>query len=55
MPRLDVAGLALLRVRSFSAASGLMFISGLSMYGALFLLPLYYQQVRVSRSPTRAA
>jgi MFS family permease len=23
-----------------------MFISGLSMYGALFLLPLYYQQVR---------
>ena len=38
--------LRLLRVRSFSAASGLMFISGLSMYGALFLLPLYYQQVR---------
>jgi predicted MFS family arabinose efflux permease len=38
--------LRLLRVRSFSAAAGLMFISGLSMYGALFLLPLYYQQVR---------
>jgi EmrB/QacA subfamily drug resistance transporter len=38
--------LRLLRVRSFSGASGLMFISGLSMYGALFLLPLYYQQVR---------
>jgi EmrB/QacA subfamily drug resistance transporter len=36
----------LLRVRSFSGASALMFISGLSMYGALFLLPLYYQQVR---------
>jgi hypothetical protein len=33
-------------VRSFSGAAGLMFISGLSMYGALFLLPLYYQQVR---------
>ena len=38
--------LRLLRVRSFSGASGLMFLSGLSMYGALFLLPLYYQQVR---------
>jgi MFS family permease len=38
--------LRLLRVRSFSAAASLMFISGLSMYGALFLLPLYYQQVR---------
>ena len=38
--------LRLLQVRSFSAAAGLMFISGLSMYGALFLLPLYYQQVR---------
>jgi hypothetical protein len=38
--------LRLLRVRSFSAAAGLMFISGLSMYGALFLLPLYYQQIR---------
>jgi hypothetical protein len=35
--------LRLLRVRSFPAAAGLMFISGLSMYGALFLLPLYYQ------------
>jgi len=38
--------LRLFRARSFSGASGLMFISGLSMYGALFLLPLYYQQVR---------
>ena len=33
-------------MRSFSAAAVLMFISGLSMYGALFLLPLYHQQVR---------
>jgi len=36
----------LFRVRSFAGASGLMFLSGLSMYGALFLLPLYYQQAR---------
>jgi EmrB/QacA subfamily drug resistance transporter len=36
----------LFRVRSFSAASSLMFGSGLAMYGALLLLPLYYQQLR---------
>ncbi len=38
--------LRLFRVRSFTWAASLMFISGLSMYGALLLLPLYYQQVR---------
>jgi EmrB/QacA subfamily drug resistance transporter len=38
--------LRLFRVRSFAAAGGLMFLSGLSMFGAMFLLPLYYQQVR---------
>jgi EmrB/QacA subfamily drug resistance transporter len=38
--------LRLFRIRSFSAAASLMFISGLSMYGALLLLPLYYQEVR---------
>jgi MFS family permease len=38
--------LRLFRVRSFTGAASLMFISGLSMYGALLLLPLYYQQVR---------
>jgi len=38
--------LRLFRVRSFTGASSLMFLSGLSMYGALFLLPLYYQQLR---------
>ena len=37
--------LGLFRVRSFSAAAALAFISGLSMYGAMLLLPLYYQQV----------
>jgi EmrB/QacA subfamily drug resistance transporter len=38
--------LRLFRIRSFSVAASLMFISGLSMYGALLLLPLYYQEVR---------
>jgi EmrB/QacA subfamily drug resistance transporter len=38
--------LKLFRVRSFAAAASLMFISGLSMYGALLLLPLYYQEIR---------
>jgi EmrB/QacA subfamily drug resistance transporter len=41
-----VIDLRLFRVRSFAGASGLMFLSGLSTYGALFLLPLYYQQAR---------
>jgi EmrB/QacA subfamily drug resistance transporter len=38
--------LRLFRIRSFSASSALMFISGLSMYGSMLLLPLYYQEVR---------
>ena len=42
-PLLD---LSLFRVRSFAASSALMFISGLSMYGSMLLLPLYYQQER---------
>ena len=42
-PLLD---LRLFRVRSFSAAAALMFGSGLALYGAMLLLPLYYQQVR---------
>ena len=41
-----VVDLRLFRVRSFAAASALLFLSGLSMYGAMLLLPLYYQQVR---------
>jgi EmrB/QacA subfamily drug resistance transporter len=41
-----VIDLRLFRARSFAGASSLMFLSGLSMYGALFLLPLYYQQAR---------
>ncbi len=38
--------LRLFRYRSFAAASALMFLSGLALYGAMLLLPLYYQQVR---------
>ena len=38
--------LGLFRVRSFAASSALLFLSGLSMYGSMLLLPLYYQQVR---------
>ena len=32
--------------RSFGLASGITFVSGFSMYAAMFLLPLFYQQVR---------
>lgn len=35
-----------LRARGYSTASALMFASGITLFGALFLLPLYYQQVR---------
>jgi EmrB/QacA subfamily drug resistance transporter len=38
--------LRLFRVRSFAASSALLFLSGLSLFGAMLLLPLYYQQVR---------
>jgi EmrB/QacA subfamily drug resistance transporter len=41
-----VIDLRLFRVRSFSASTALLFLSGLSLYGAMLLLPLYYQQVR---------
>jgi EmrB/QacA subfamily drug resistance transporter len=38
--------LRLFRARSFTGGSGLMFIGGLSIYGAMLLLPLYFQQAR---------
>ncbi|MEV6848357.1 MDR family MFS transporter [Actinoplanes sp. NPDC051411] len=38
--------LRLFRVGSFSAVGSLMFLSGLASFGALLLLPLYYQQLR---------
>jgi EmrB/QacA subfamily drug resistance transporter len=38
--------LRLFRIRSFGTAGGVLFFSGLSLYAAMFLLPLYYQEVR---------
>jgi EmrB/QacA subfamily drug resistance transporter len=38
--------LRLLRSRGFAAASSLMFLAGLSIYGAMLLIPLYFQQAR---------
>jgi MFS family permease len=42
-PLIDVR---LFRARSFTASAGLMFVGGLSIFGAMLLLPLYYQQAR---------
>ncbi len=44
--REPVLDLGLLRSRSFTGSAVLMFVFGLSLYGAMLLLPLYYQQVR---------
>ena len=38
--------LRLFRYRGFTGASTLMFLAGLSIYGAMLLLPLYFQQDR---------
>jgi EmrB/QacA subfamily drug resistance transporter len=38
--------LRLFRLPAFTGAGSLLFLAGLSLYGALLLLPLYYQQVR---------
>jgi EmrB/QacA subfamily drug resistance transporter len=38
--------LRLFREPSFTASAGLMFLAGLSIFGAMLLLPLYYQQAR---------
>ncbi|MDL4821024.1 MDR family MFS transporter [Actinomadura opuntiae] len=38
--------LRLFRKRAFAASAALLFLSGLSLFGAMLLLPLYYQQVR---------
>jgi EmrB/QacA subfamily drug resistance transporter len=35
----------LFRVPSFSAASGLLFLSGFALYGGMLLVPLYFQQL----------
>ena len=41
-----IIDLRLFKARSFSASTIMWFLSGLSLYGAMFLLPLYYQQER---------
>ncbi|MFE2869718.1 MDR family MFS transporter [Embleya sp. NPDC059259] len=38
--------LRLLRHRALAAAAGLGFLAGITLYGAMLLLPLYFQQVR---------
>jgi hypothetical protein len=38
--------LRLFRKRSFSASTSLLFLSGFAVYGAMLLMPLYYQQLR---------
>ena len=43
-----IIDLRLFRDRSFTASAGLMFLAGLSIFGAMLLLPLYYQQARDS-------
>jgi EmrB/QacA subfamily drug resistance transporter len=41
-----IIDLRLFRARSFTASAALMFTFGLSIFGAMLLLPLYYQQAR---------
>jgi EmrB/QacA subfamily drug resistance transporter len=44
--RLPLLDLRLFTVRSFTASNALLFLAGLSVYGAMLLLPLFEQQVR---------
>jgi EmrB/QacA subfamily drug resistance transporter len=41
-----IVDLRLFRARSFSGASSLLFLAGLSIFGAMLLLPLYFQEAR---------
>jgi EmrB/QacA subfamily drug resistance transporter len=41
-----IIDLRLFRQRSFTASASLMFLAGLSIFGAMLVLPLYYQQAR---------
>src|SRR5580658_9900748 len=57
VPRAGIApliDLRLLRSRTFGLVSLLMFLLGVSLFGTLFLLPLYYQQVRGAGPPQAA-
>jgi EmrB/QacA subfamily drug resistance transporter len=38
--------LRLFHVRSFTASAALLFSSGLALFGSMFLVPIYYQQLR---------
>jgi EmrB/QacA subfamily drug resistance transporter len=44
--RQPLADVRLLRRRPVASASAVLFFSGFSLYGAMLLLPLYYQEVR---------
>jgi MFS family permease len=44
--RKPVVDVRLLRLRSLGTASAVLFTAGAAMYAGLFLLPLYYQQLR---------
>ena len=41
-----IIDLRLFRTRSFAASAGVIMLAGLSIFGAMLLLPLYYQQAR---------
>jgi EmrB/QacA subfamily drug resistance transporter len=41
-----ILNLRLLRFRGYATSSTMMLLSGVTLFGALFLLPLYYQQAR---------
>ncbi len=45
-PTEPLVDLQLFRSRGFTGASSLMFLAGLSIYGAMLLMPLYFQQAR---------
>jgi EmrB/QacA subfamily drug resistance transporter len=45
-PEEPLVDLRLFRSRRFAGASSLMFLAGLSIYGAMLLMPLYFQQAR---------
>ncbi|GAA1674645.1 MDR family MFS transporter [Kribbella yunnanensis] len=45
-PQHPLIDLNLFRTRSFAASTALLFLTGAALYGAMFLLPLFYQQAR---------
>jgi EmrB/QacA subfamily drug resistance transporter len=45
-PGRSLVDLRLFAIRSVATSGSVLFLSGISLYGALFLLPLYYQEVR---------